>query len=149
LLYADTNFYLYSIFNTSVKPTIATVCRRIEKYRSAKGEDCNTLECSHCSKVRTVAELAGEGISLTSIFQRESCGNAKTEQVGNVFVCQSCTLECLTCEPLVESNDELADFDLVYYANPTNDERNWGAFFDFNVYQVSAYIGYIVICFNN
>lgn len=55
----------------------------------------------------------------------------------DVFVCGKCTEKCDTCEPLDITNESMADYDLVYYAPPVVDERNWGAFFDFDVNKVN------------
>lgn len=118
-------------------PSLATLCCRIEGYRRMKQNTLNTFTCTHCLEDSTASVLAENGISLTSIFKRTRCPKAhKDMDPKDIFVCKQCTSQCDTCELLEESNESMAGYDLVYYAPPVVDERNWGAFFDFDVNKV-------------
>lgn len=55
----------------------------------------------------------------------------------DVFVCQKCSKRCQNCTELKISNLPVNGYDLVYYAPPVVDDRNWGGHFDFDVEKVN------------
>ncbi|KAI8976207.1 hypothetical protein BDB01DRAFT_803706 [Pilobolus umbonatus] len=117
---------------------LATVCRRIEKYRKLRSIAHNTFKCSHCKVRITIAELATTGISLGTLFQKRRCALSKTKTT-NVFTCSDCTSKCSSCQTLILNSEDRIDYDLVYYSNPVNDIRNWGSTIDYNINQTCYY----------
>lgn len=164
LLFYFILFYFITNFFFSGDPSLAVICSRIESYRRVMADDLNTFTCSHCRVSSTAAELAAKGVSLTAIFKRSLCPATPSSpfapsssssahpssppsprpsvlpacfgQPENVYVCKACSLSCTSCEPLEETNECMADYDLVYYSPASFDPRSWGAFFDFNVDKV-------------
>ncbi len=122
---------------------MATICRRIERYRRIRGDQLNILKCIHCLQDSTVSSLAEKSIGLVSVFKRSPCkGFIKTTANSNIdiFVCKICTEKCVSCEPLVESENAMKDYSIVYYAQPTVDERNKGSFFDIGLEKVNIFL---------
>lgn len=120
-------------------PNLATMCRRLERYRRKANKRMNIFTCTHCLRDWTIAELAANGISFTSFLQRSVCSKAlknRTVEDLNVFVCEECTEDCEECQPLIPTNDSMENASLVYYAPPSADKRNMGACFDVDVKKV-------------
>lgn len=115
------------------------MCRRLERYRKKANQKMNIFTCTHCLQDWTIAELSESGISFTSFLQRSVCEQAsksRTVKDLNVFVCQNCTDNCESCQPLIPTNDSMENISLVYYAPPSVDKRNLGACFDVGVKKV-------------
>ncbi|KAG2213983.1 hypothetical protein INT47_001253 [Mucor saturninus] len=121
-------------------PNLATVCRRIEDYRRLKQNKLNTFTCGHCMRVYTTGQLASKEIGLSSIFQREQCIDADDSMTSeDVYTCQRCTDRCRNCTKITTIQQPINGYDLVYYAPPVVDGRNWGASFDFDVPKTQSY----------
>lgn len=138
------NIHSYIIYRPLKEANnLATICRRLEKYRVLKKYSFNTLICCHCAKRTTVTALCEQGFGLSSIFGRSLCpavpiidGN---EPIVRIFSCPDCTKKCRRCKPLVSNKEALNNYHLVYYLHPAHDPRNHGGFLDLNMPTVKLF----------
>ncbi|KAI7881604.1 hypothetical protein K492DRAFT_186767 [Lichtheimia hyalospora FSU 10163] len=84
---------------------LATLCRRVEKYRQRNKMFSNYFSCGHCHKVASLEELYNkEQLNIVDIFGQRPCQTLQSNQ---------------------ELNMAWVD-KLVYYMSPENDVRNMG-----------------------
>ncbi|KAI9018043.1 hypothetical protein CLU79DRAFT_761439 [Phycomyces nitens] len=127
--------------NTFYRPndqySLATICLRIQNYRTHKGILANYFVCGHCNAITTMAELYGsKGIELYGLFGREACYKLNYKKKGeSVYTCDECVKTCHGCRPIIVRPKKAQE--MVYYIPPSYDGRNWGGAVDKGVYQVS------------
>ncbi|KAI8875784.1 hypothetical protein K501DRAFT_233149 [Backusella circina FSU 941] len=110
--------------------SLATVCRRIENYRSVKGIKSNRMNCSNCSKNFTIEKLSKQGYQLEDIFSQRREGNDQEKTIP--YIC----IKCMQAYPerhKLTPDLSFNEIDLVYYLLPSHDERNWGSALDYGV----------------
>lgn len=131
----DQSHALYNPSTLNNAPTLATLCRRIERFRKENGQKCSQLTCTHCAHKTKLAFEKKERVSVFYAFQRYPCPKARPkfkDSRVDLYVCDACSSECDSCQTILVPKLTI-EYDLVYFTHPALDNRNWGAYFDSNI----------------
>ncbi|KAI8062171.1 hypothetical protein BC940DRAFT_349729 [Gongronella butleri] len=132
-----------SILQThSSEYSLATVCRRIEKYRYRNGYLCNKLYCHHCHTVFDMDELLiKHNITMFQIFQRRPC-TLTISQSGFAFTCTDCAQDCPGCQPLERKLDAKKSQTSCYFTDTSQYLEFFGGSQDPSLYQGFSWPSY-------
>ncbi|KAF7731949.1 hypothetical protein EC973_007780 [Apophysomyces ossiformis] len=122
---------------SSIRPSseysLATVCRRMERYRGRNGPLSNLFKCGHCGAVHSLFMIHSRNVDIYTIFARRSCYLLDTSAINSpVFTCEKCTNHCNGCYTL--PNHQRDQVKIFYYQDPDTDPRNWGGLHDKGLY---------------
>ncbi|CAO3653891.1 unnamed protein product [Cunninghamella echinulata] len=139
-------------FETNGKETypLATICRRIEKYRKFNDLLCNQFYCFHCHKTFSLIQLQlNFNTNIFQIFKRRPCTSTlppedEKANLSRIFSCPACSIKCENCQPLhTVENEKSSD---VFYFNDDIRNNSWyGGSHDNGLFQSACYPDYGVM----